>query len=145
MHSAKPAESVHPFCEVVAGLQCGIHLSRCHALVLGQIFGVLPLEEFDAVLGHRLTSKMAISRRLLVLGLPKSERHRDCTWTAIKLDLDDVGNVHGCQCTLLSAVSLDEQRERLCNTNCVGQLHESTLAQTTLNYRFGHLPANVRR
>merc|ERR1712099_154996 len=84
------AESVHPFCEVVAGLQCTIHLCRSHALVLRQIFGVLPLEEFDPVLGHGLTSKMAISRRLLVLGLPKSQRHGDCTWTAIKLDLDDV-------------------------------------------------------
>merc|ERR1711918_215064 len=68
--------SVHPLCEVVAGLQLGINLRGVHALVLGKILGILPLEELFAILGHWLTSKMAVGGRLLVLWLPKQVKQQ---------------------------------------------------------------------
>merc|ERR1719223_2668049 len=64
--------SIHPLCEVVAGLQLSCNLLRAHALVLGQILGILPLEKLEAILCIRLTPKVAIGSCLLVLGLAQS-------------------------------------------------------------------------
>merc|ERR1712048_1483227 len=69
--------SVHPLREVVAGLERGGDLIRIHLGVLVDVLGVLPLEEFDAVLGIRLAAKVAVSRGLLILGLAKREGHGD--------------------------------------------------------------------
>merc|ERR1719161_1324646 len=88
-----------------------------HALVLGQIFGVLPLEELDTILGNRLTSKVTVGCSLLVLGLTESKRQSNGTWAAIKLDLDDISDVDSCQSTLLSAIGLHKKRQRLSNTD----------------------------
>merc|ERR1719316_247631 len=101
--------SVHPLCEVVAGLQRSINLLCVHRFVLGEVLGVLPLEEFDAILRHCLASEVAVGSTLLILGLSKCKRNSDGTWTAIKLDLDDICDIRRCQCSLLSAIGLDKQ------------------------------------
>ena len=41
--------SIHPLGQVVAGLQLRLHFSRLHSLVLGQVFGILPLKELHAI------------------------------------------------------------------------------------------------
>merc|ERR1712078_105821 len=67
----KIATSINPLGQVVAGLQCCPYLIRVHALVLGQVFGILPLKELDTILGNCLTSK-GTGRGLLILGLTES-------------------------------------------------------------------------
>merc|ERR1712151_1125674 len=67
--------SIHPLCEVIAGLQLSCNLLGAHALVLGQVLGVLPLEKLEAILSIRLTPKVAIGSCFLVLGLAQSKRH----------------------------------------------------------------------
>merc|ERR1711972_378753 len=59
--------SIHPLGQVVAGFQRRTDLCRRHDGVPGQVLGILPLEKFDAVLGVRLASEMAVGRGLLVL------------------------------------------------------------------------------
>jgi len=135
--------SINPLGEVVAGLECGLDLSRVHALVLAQVLGVLPLKELHAVLGLWLTSKVAVGSSLLILRLPKRKRNSNGARATIKLDLDNVCDVDWCQSTLLGAISLYEKRERLCHTDRIGELHKGTLAQATLHNRFGHLPTDV--
>merc|ERR1711870_80049 len=87
------ADSIHPLRQVVAALECCGDLGRGHALVRGEVLGVLPLEELDSVLGVRLTPEVAICRRLLVLGLAERQRLRDGTRAAIELDLDHIRDV----------------------------------------------------
>merc|ERR1712098_738701 len=64
--NTKSCNSVNPLCEIVAGLQLCLHLRRVHALVFGQVLGILPLEELHAILCIRLTSKVAIGSGILV-------------------------------------------------------------------------------
>merc|ERR1712176_374592 len=64
--------SIHPLCEVVAGLQLSCNLLRAHAFVLGQVLGVLPLEKLQAILSIRFTPEVAIGSSLLVFGLAQS-------------------------------------------------------------------------
>merc|ERR1712039_897790 len=69
--------SIHPLGQVVAALERHCHLIRGHALELGEILGILPLEEFDTILCVCLATEMAVRRSLLVLGLPEYQRLRD--------------------------------------------------------------------
>merc|ERR1719491_410624 len=110
---------------------------------LGQILGILPLEELDSILCVRLATEVAVGRRLLVLGFTECQRLRDGTWPAVEGDLDDVGDVICSEFTLLRSVGLQEERQRLRDTDCVRELHQYALAETTLDERLGHLPADV--
>merc|ERR1719424_2291660 len=94
--------SVDPLCEVVAGLKLSGNLLRVHALVLGQVLRILPLEKLHAILGIRLTPKVAIGCSVLVFGFTQSKGHPEGTWAAIKGDLDDVRDVVSSQVTLRS-------------------------------------------
>merc|ERR1711907_643401 len=135
--------SVNPLGKVVAGLELSTDLLRVHALVLGQVLGVLPLEELLAILCVRLATKVAIGSGFLVLGLPQSKGQSNGTWTAIKGNLDDIGDVIGGEVTLLCAIGLNKDRERLRDTNGIRKLHKGTFAQATAHNGLGHLPANV--
>merc|ERR1712050_541214 len=86
--SASLRTSVDPLGQVVAGLERRRHLLRAHALVLGEVLGVLPLEELDAVLRVCLTTEVAVRRSLLVLGLAQRQGLRDGAWPAVELHLD---------------------------------------------------------
>mmetsp|Transcript_69582 Transcript_69582/g.161217 ORF Transcript_69582/g.161217 Transcript_69582/m.161217 type:complete len:213 (-) Transcript_69582:91-729(-) len=136
-------QSVHPFGQIVAALQLCSDLRRGHVLVLGQVLGVLPFEELDAVLGHGLTAKVAVGRSLLVLGFSQGERHGNGARAAVEGNLDDIGDVLRRERTLFGPVSLQEERQRLRNTNGIRELHQSTLAQATLHHGLGHLAADV--
>merc|ERR1712060_625500 len=100
---------IHPFSQVVACLQSGGDLFRIHARIFGAVFRVFPLEELLTILRVRLTSEMAVSSSLLVFRLTQCQSHRNRSWTAIKLHLDDVRNILSCQCPLLSAIRFDKQ------------------------------------
>jgi len=136
-------QSVNPLREVVAGLQLRLNLGRIHGLVLGQVLGILPLEELDAIFCFWLASKVAVSSSLLVLWLSQRERHGNASWTAVEVDLDNVRDVVWCQAALLGAICLDKQGEWLGNTNSIGELHESTLAEAALDDGLGHLTTDV--
>ena len=103
-----PAHLVHPLCQVGAALQCSIHLLGAHGLVLRQVLGVLPLKEFDASLRAGLAAEVAVSRRLLVLGLTQSQGLGDCTRAAVELHLQDLGDIINAKAALLAAVGLHE-------------------------------------
>merc|ERR1719375_221458 len=135
--------SIHPLGKIIAGLQGSSHLCRAHLCVLGHVLGVLPLEVLSAILGVWCTSEVAIGCGLLILWLTQRKGHSNGTRTAIELDLHHVGDVISCKTTLLCAVSLHEERQRLGNANSIGQLHQGTLAQAALHNRLGHLTANV--
>mmetsp|Transcript_10007 Transcript_10007/g.18591 ORF Transcript_10007/g.18591 Transcript_10007/m.18591 type:complete len:449 (-) Transcript_10007:108-1454(-) len=134
---------VHPLREVGAALQGGIYLSSAHALVLGQILGVLPLEKLDALLCVCLATEVAICCSLLVLWLPEGKGLGDGSRAAIELDLQHLGDVVHGQGTLLAAVSLHEQRQRLCHTDGIGKLHQASRAQAAVHHGLGHLSADV--
>merc|ERR1711907_494059 len=135
--------SVNPLGKVVAGLQLSTDLLRVHALVLGQVLCVLPLEELLAILCVRLATEVAIGSGLLVFGLPERKGQSNSTWTAIKGDLDDVGDVISSKVALLRAIGLNKDREGLGDTNGIRKLHKGTFAQATAHDGLGHLPANV--
>merc|ERR1711907_6290 len=135
--------SVNPLGKVVAGLQLSTDLLRVHALVLGQVLGILPLEELFAILCVRLATEVAIGSSFLVLGLPESKGQSNSTWTAVEGDLDDVGDVISSEVTLLSAVGLNKDREGLRDTNGIGKLHKRPLAQSAADDGFRHLSADV--
>merc|ERR1719199_1958445 len=120
--------SVDPFCEVVAGGEGSIDLGGRHALVFGQILGILPLEEFDAILRDRLPSKVAVRSGLLVLRLPKRKRDGNGSWAAVELHLDALCDIVRCQVSLFCTISLDKERKGLCDADCVRKLDERTLA-----------------
>merc|ERR1719291_797660 len=71
--SASTCASIHPLGQVIAGLQRGGNLVGGHLPVLRDVLGVLPLEEFHAVLGDRLAPEVAVRRRLLILRLAQRE------------------------------------------------------------------------
>merc|ERR1719174_2310740 len=121
--------SINPLGQVIAGLQSCFNLCRVHALVFGQIFGILPLKELDAILSNRLTPKVAIGRSLLILGLTEGQRQSNGTGTAIELDLDDIGDVDSTQSALLSAIGLHKKRQRLGNTVVKSGLCKRALVQ----------------
>merc|ERR1711972_497502 len=83
MHLSSQSYSIHPFSEVVAAFESCRNFCRVHLCVFGNILGVLPLEELDAILCDRLTSKVAIGCSLLVLWLTQCKRHRNCTWATV--------------------------------------------------------------
>merc|ERR1712187_177213 len=143
--SSRQPTSIDPFGQIVAALELRRHLRRGHALVLGEVLGILPLKELDAVLRVRLTAKVAIGGSLLVLGLTEREGLRYGARAAIALHLDHVGDVVRCQRTLLRAVGLHKERQRLRHANGVGELDQGTLAEAALHDRLGHLPADVCR
>merc|ERR1712070_670021 len=118
--------SVNPLGEVVAGLELSLHLSRIHSLVLGEVLGILPLEELDAVLGLRLAAKVAVCCSLLVLWFPQCQGHSNASRTAVEVDLDDIGNVIWGQVALFCAVRLNKQGQRLGNTDGVRELDKGT-------------------
>merc|ERR1712137_1538714 len=136
--------SIHPLGQVVARLECRFDLCRIHLSVLGNVLGILPLEELDSILGDSLAPEVAVGRSLLVLGLAESQGQSDGARAAVEFDLDDVGDIMGSQSSLLGAVGLHEERQRLGDANGVGELHERTLAEAALYHRLGHLTANVR-
>merc|ERR1719379_1197991 len=58
--------SIDPLREEVAGSEFRCHVGRGHGRVLAEVLGVLPFEEFDAVLSVRLTAEVAVCGGLLV-------------------------------------------------------------------------------
>jgi len=71
--SASTCASVHPLGQVIAGLQRGGNLLGGHLPVLGDVLGVLPLEELHAVLCDWLAPEVAVRRGLLILRLTQRE------------------------------------------------------------------------
>merc|ERR1711904_174909 len=104
----KPLCSVHPLREVVAALEWGTDRCGVHRLVLGQVLRVLPLKELFASLSVRCTAEVAVCCGDLILGLSQCKRHSERAGAGIKLHLDDVCDVLGCQPTLFSAIGLHE-------------------------------------
>merc|ERR1711997_1025761 len=135
--------SIDPLCEVIAAFQFSRDLRRCHGRILRQILGVLPLEKLDSVLGVCLAAEVAVGSGLLVLRFTQSQGLRNSAWPTIEGDFDNVGDVIRSEFALLSTIGLHEERQRLRDTNCVRKPHQSALAETTLDDRLGHLPANV--
>jgi len=88
---------------------------------------------------------VSVGRGLLVLRLTERERHREGTGPAVELHLDAVRDGLGREFARMGAVGLHEERQRLGNTDGVGQLHERALGKSALNNRLGHLPARVGR
>jgi len=115
--------SIDPLGEVIAAFQLCCHLRWRHGCKFGQILGVLPLEELDPILRVRLASEVAVGRCLLVLGFAEGQRLRDGTWSAIKGDLDNVGDVICRELALLCSIGLHEQRQGLRDANRVRELH----------------------
>merc|ERR1712078_297737 len=74
--SESPGRSVHPLLKEVALLQLRIHAGRRHGRVLGEVLGILPLEELHAVLRVRLAAEVAIRGRNLVFRLTTAETSR---------------------------------------------------------------------
>jgi len=136
---------VHPLLQVVALLQLSRNRSRRHGDVLGEVRRVLPLEVLHAVLGVRLAAEVAVRRRNLVLRLAELERLGDRTRAAVEGNLHHIGDGLRRQASRLRAVRLDEEGERLGDTNGVRELHERALREAALHDRLRHLPANVRR
>merc|ERR1712037_986280 len=87
---------------------------------LEQSFAFSHSKKLLTILRVRLTSEKAISNSLLAFRLTQCQSHRNRSWTAIKLHLDDVRNILSCQCPLLSAIRFDKQRQRFRNTNRIG-------------------------
>merc|ERR1719223_346001 len=54
-----------------------------------------------------------------------------------------VGDVIRCELAALGSVSLDEQRQRLGDTNSIRQLNKAPLGESALHNRLGHLTADV--
>merc|ERR1712137_316787 len=137
--------SVDPLGEVVAALQLRRDLRRVHLRVLGEVLGVLPLEVLAAILGVGRAAEVAVRGRLLVLGLTERKGHSDRARPAVERNLDDVGDVLSRERTLLRAIGLHEERQRLRHANGVGELHKRTLAEAALHNGLGHLTADVGR
>jgi len=137
--------SIHPLCQVVAALQLRGNLRRVHRLVLGQVLGVLPFEELDALLSIRLPAEVAIRRCLLVLWLAKCQRLRDGAWPAVEADLDHIRDVVRGERALLRPVGLHEERQRLGHTDGIRELDQGALAEAALDDGLGHLSADVGR
>merc|ERR1719253_929276 len=106
-------------------------------LYLERSFAFSHSKNFFAILCVRFTAKVAISSGFLVLWLAKSERNGNGTRPAIKLNLDDVGDVLATQSTLLGAVGLHKERKRLCNADRIGELTQGTFPKATLHDRLG--------
>merc|ERR1712187_1017068 len=67
--NSRRALSIYPFGKVITVFQCRCHLSRIHGNILGEVLGVLPLEEFLAILRIWLAPEVAIGSSLLVFWL----------------------------------------------------------------------------
>merc|ERR1719326_2001466 len=135
--------SVNPLLQVVACLECSSHLIAVHGGILGHVLGVLPLEELDAVLGVRSTAKVAVCSGLLVLWLAECQGHGNGARAAVELDLEDVGDVIRSQLAAPGAVGLDEERQRLGNTDGGRELDQAALGEAALHNGLGHLTADV--
>merc|ERR1719263_1143972 len=125
--------SVNPLREEVAALEGRGDLLRVHALVLGKVLGVLPLEELLAILGVGRAAEVAVRGGLLVLGLAELEGLGDGTGAGVELDLHDAGDVLSGQVALLGAVGLDEEGQWLGHADGVGQLDEGALGEAALH------------
>merc|ERR1719333_201132 len=103
---------------------------------------VHPLLQEVALLQLRIN---LVRRHGLVLRLAELERLGDRARAAVEVDLHHLGDGLRGQAALLRAVRLDEERERLGDTNGVRELHKSTLRKAALHNRLSHLAADVRR
>merc|ERR1712232_395775 len=139
----KFSDLVNPLLQVVAGLQGSSDLGSVIASILGQILGVLPLEELDAILGVWLAAKVAVCSSHLVLWLTECQRNGNGTRAAVKLNLENVGDVVSCQLASLRAVGLHKEGQRLGDTDGIRELDKASLGKTTLHHRLGHLTADV--
>jgi len=137
--------SINPLGEVVGPFQLSTDLVCAHALVLAKILGVLPLEELHTILGDWLTSEMAVSSRLLILGLPKSKGHSNGTRACIESNFQHFGEIICAELWNLSAISLHKQRKGFGHANGIRKLDEATLGKFALHDRLCHLPADVCR
>merc|ERR1712118_290449 len=133
----EPPDSIDPFGQVVACFQLSRNLLRGHSLILGEVLGILPLKELHAIFGDCLPTKVAIGGCVLILRLTERQGLSDGTWAAIEGNLDDVSDIHSCEAPLLRAVGFHKERERLGDTDSIGKLDKSALAQAALNNRLG--------
>mmetsp|Transcript_10218 Transcript_10218/g.21084 ORF Transcript_10218/g.21084 Transcript_10218/m.21084 type:complete len:247 (+) Transcript_10218:79-819(+) len=136
---------VDPLCQdsILAVSNLGFDGVGGHGNVLGEIHDVFPGEVLQAVFFERLTSEMAVSGGLVVLGFTQGKRLGQGTRTGVEVDLDDVGNKLGGQAFLFGSVGLDEDTERLGDTNGIRQLDQSAFAQSRLDNGLGHPTAGV--
>ena len=136
-----PVRSVDPLRKEIAALQLSLDLVWCQGQVLAEVLGVLCTHDRPS---ERLTSEMVTRRCLLIPGFAERERHSNDSRLAVEFDLQDVRDVIGCEASPLGLARLHEERQRLCDANRVGKLHQTAFVQLTLHHRFGHLSADVR-
>mmetsp|Transcript_3730 Transcript_3730/g.4458 ORF Transcript_3730/g.4458 Transcript_3730/m.4458 type:complete len:271 (-) Transcript_3730:352-1164(-) len=86
---------------------------------------------------------MAVGSGLVVLGLTKGKVTGKSTRTAVKVELDNIGNGLGRKFTLFGTVGLDKERKGLGHTNGVRKLHTGTLTESSLDDRLGHPTTGV--
>jgi len=86
---------------------------------------------------------MAVGGRLIVLGLPQLQVTSQGTRSGIEFKPNNVGNGPGGKSLLLGSVGLDEERQRLVNTNSIRKLNASTLGKSGGNKGLGHPTASV--
>merc|ERR1712146_744490 len=101
--------SVDPLDEVTAAGELVRHLRRAHGSILFQILGLLPFEVLPTIFCVWLPAKVAVRSCHLVLRLPQRQGLGDRARPRVEVDLDDAGDVLGCQSMLLCAVGLDKQ------------------------------------
>mmetsp|Transcript_24426 Transcript_24426/g.58520 ORF Transcript_24426/g.58520 Transcript_24426/m.58520 type:complete len:497 (+) Transcript_24426:101-1591(+) len=116
-----------------------------HLDVRLQVLGVLPREEGLAVLGVRRAAEVAVRGGDVVLRLAKLQVARERAGARVEVDLHDVGDRLRGQVTVLGAVGLDEEGERLGDADGVRQLHARALAQARRDDGLGHPAARVGR
>merc|ERR1712048_1251137 len=105
--------SIYPLGEVVARFERCCYLSGIHGGILGKVFGVLPFKELFPILCVRFASEVTIRSRFLIFWLTQGQGHCDRPWTAIELDLHNVGYVIGRELATLRTIRLHEERQRL--------------------------------
>ena len=123
--------------------ELGLDLLASHCCVLAKVDDILPREELEVALCVRLTAEVTIGCGHVILGLAQLEIARKGARSAVELKFDDVGDLLSTEAALLSAVSFDEERERLGDANRVRELNECALTKSCLNNRLRHPTARV--
>mmetsp|Transcript_26376 Transcript_26376/g.57789 ORF Transcript_26376/g.57789 Transcript_26376/m.57789 type:complete len:485 (+) Transcript_26376:43-1497(+) len=120
-----------------------LNLIGGHGGVLAHVDNIFPGEELHAILFVRGTSEMAVCGSGVVFRFSKRQITGQGTRTAIEVDLDHFGNLGGGEAFLLGSVGLDEDGQRLSDTNGVRKLNTSTLGESGLDDGLGNPTARV--
>jgi len=114
-----------------------------HGCVLAEVDTVFPREELHAVLLKGFATEMAVCGSLVVFGFTKTEVAGEGTGTAIKVDLDNFGDLGGGEAFLFGSVGLDKDTQWLGDTNGVRELDTRTFTESGLDDGLCHPTASV--